>query len=181
MIYARHKFTSAFADGGDATLLQPSNWNDTHTFCSTYGSTGAFLVRDPASTGGDGASWTTTVQMLWRAERLLLGSATTGVVGGAATTYEIVLPNYASLRAMTTGAVSARLAHMTTGNQVELGDTGSTGLRLVGGGISTGETVAWLTIYSCAIATGLTTLQVLVGTTDSGGAGYRLLRVANNA
>ena len=180
-IYARHKFASAFADGGDATLLQPGDWNDVHTFCSTHGSTGAFIIRDPASTDGDGASWTSCNQMRWDNNRLLLGGATTGVVGGAASTYEFLLPNAAAVRGMTTGSVSGRLIRMTTGNQVEVGDTGSTGVNLVGGGISTGETVAWLTVYTCAIATGLATLQVTVGATDTAGAGFRSLRIPNNA
>ena len=30
-----HTFVSAVADSGDATLLQPSNWNDTHTLTGT--------------------------------------------------------------------------------------------------------------------------------------------------
>lgn len=28
----RHRFTSAVPDGGDASLVRPSNWNDTHVF-----------------------------------------------------------------------------------------------------------------------------------------------------
>jgi hypothetical protein len=30
--YLRHKFSSAIADGTDATLVRPSNWNDDHDF-----------------------------------------------------------------------------------------------------------------------------------------------------
>ncbi len=28
----KHKFVSAKSDGGDATLIRPSNWNDDHSF-----------------------------------------------------------------------------------------------------------------------------------------------------
>src|SRR5262245_58321635 len=31
-----HKFSSAIADGGDATLVRPSNWNDDHTWPHAY-------------------------------------------------------------------------------------------------------------------------------------------------
>ena len=37
----KHTFTSAIADGGDATLVRPSNWNDYHV--SPYAS-GSFTV-----------------------------------------------------------------------------------------------------------------------------------------
>ena len=31
-----HKFTSAIGDGGDVTLVHPSNWNDDHTWPLAY-------------------------------------------------------------------------------------------------------------------------------------------------
>lgn len=37
----KHGFVSAVADGGDATLVRPSNWNDFHT--SSY-ATGSFTL-----------------------------------------------------------------------------------------------------------------------------------------
>ena len=47
----KHPFTSAIADGGDATLVRPSNWNDVHvapyamgTFTITTGN-GAVMVK----------------------------------------------------------------------------------------------------------------------------------------
>ena len=44
----KHTFTSAKADGGDATLVQPSNWNAEHTLtCAT----GKLLGRSSAGTG----------------------------------------------------------------------------------------------------------------------------------
>ena len=32
-----HKFVSAVADGGDATLVRPSNWNDEHSISTPVG------------------------------------------------------------------------------------------------------------------------------------------------
>ena len=34
-----HKFVSTIPDGGDATLVQPSNWNDSHDVTSVYATT----------------------------------------------------------------------------------------------------------------------------------------------
>lgn len=49
-----HKFVSAAADGADPTLLQPSNWNDTHTVLIdlTADVTGTL----PVNKGGTGAA-----------------------------------------------------------------------------------------------------------------------------
>jgi len=49
-----HRFVSAIADSGDATLVQPSNWNDGHKF--TGGVHGSVLMRD-TSDASFGASW----------------------------------------------------------------------------------------------------------------------------
>jgi len=38
-----HKFVSAVADGGDATLVRPSNWNDQHSIGDV---TGTVVVTD---------------------------------------------------------------------------------------------------------------------------------------
>lgn len=43
-----HAFVSAKADGGDATLIQPSNWNDEHTLTMA---TGYLVGRTTASAG----------------------------------------------------------------------------------------------------------------------------------
>lgn len=44
----KHAFTSVVADGGDTSLVQPSNWNAEHTL--TLG-TGKLLGRSTAGTG----------------------------------------------------------------------------------------------------------------------------------
>lgn len=58
----KHKFTSAKADGTDATLVQPSNWNDEHDLTLT---TGRLIGRTSSGTGaaeeisvGDGLTLT---------------------------------------------------------------------------------------------------------------------------
>lgn len=44
----KHAFTSAKADGGDTTLVQPSNWNAEHTLTMA---TNKLLGRSTAGTG----------------------------------------------------------------------------------------------------------------------------------
>ena len=77
-ITVKHKFVSAIPDAGDPTIVQPSNWNDTHDLTGTVpiinGGTGAATASDglnnllPSQTGNNGkvlatdgtnASWTT--------------------------------------------------------------------------------------------------------------------------
>ena len=77
-ITVKHKFVSAVPDAGDPTIVQPSNWNDTHDLTGTVpvtnGGTGAATASDglnnllPSQTGNNGkvlatdgtnASWTT--------------------------------------------------------------------------------------------------------------------------
>lgn len=41
----KHKFTSAIGDGGDATLVRPSNWNDLHVW-PTNTTLGALTLAD---------------------------------------------------------------------------------------------------------------------------------------
>jgi hypothetical protein len=63
----KHAFVSAKADTADATLVQPSNWNDEHQFSG--GNDGESLVRSASAT--DGAVWAerlvrpTTRQTAW--------------------------------------------------------------------------------------------------------------------
>jgi hypothetical protein len=45
----KHKFTSGVADGGDATLIRPSNWNDDHQLVSS--STDNAVVRFDGTAG----------------------------------------------------------------------------------------------------------------------------------
>lgn len=47
-IQVKHKFASGKADGADATLIQPSNWNDTHDLTMA---TGTLLGRSTAGAG----------------------------------------------------------------------------------------------------------------------------------
>jgi hypothetical protein len=77
-ITVKHKFVSAIPDAGDPTIVQPSNWNDTHDLTGTVpianGGTNATTANDglnnllPSQTGNNGkvlatdgtnASWTT--------------------------------------------------------------------------------------------------------------------------
>lgn len=53
-----HVFNDAHSDGSDATLVNPSNWNDGHKF--TGGNNGAIPVRD-TSDGTYGSSWLASV------------------------------------------------------------------------------------------------------------------------
>jgi hypothetical protein len=77
-ITVKHKFVSAIPDAGDPTIVQPSNWNDSHDLTGTVpvanGGTGASTATDglnnllPSQTGNNGkvlatdgtnATWTT--------------------------------------------------------------------------------------------------------------------------
>jgi len=51
----KHRFASGKADGGDASQIQPSHWNDGHAF--TGGATGDILTRD-LTDANFGATWT---------------------------------------------------------------------------------------------------------------------------
>src|SRR5512139_1909323 len=58
----KHNFTSAIADGGDATLVQPSNWNADHTISGNsltlqYNSAGSLSEMS-------GTSWDNTNRAL---------------------------------------------------------------------------------------------------------------------
>lgn len=69
MTSLKHKFASAKADGSDATVVKPSNWNDEHNF--TTAAANVYLGRDqsapgavqelivvPHGAGDDGTIWT---------------------------------------------------------------------------------------------------------------------------
>jgi len=45
-ITVKHKFVSAIPDAGDPTIVQPSNWNDSHDLVGTV----------PVANGGTGAA-----------------------------------------------------------------------------------------------------------------------------
>jgi hypothetical protein len=68
-ITVKHKFVSAIPDAGDPTIVQPSNWNDSHDLTGTVpvanGGTGAATANDgfnalaPSQTGNSGKYLTT--------------------------------------------------------------------------------------------------------------------------
>lgn len=60
----KHKFNVTFADGVDATLVKPSNWNDTHGYgFRSVSANGNILAADDVvlGTGGAGAGITLTL------------------------------------------------------------------------------------------------------------------------
>lgn len=60
----KHKFNVTFADGVDATLVKPSNWNDTHSYgFRSVSANGNILSTDDVvlGTGGSGAGITLTL------------------------------------------------------------------------------------------------------------------------
>jgi len=94
----KHAFTSAKADGPDATQVQPSNWNAEHTLtCATA----RILGR---TTAGDGA-----VEELSTGTGLTLASGTLSVTSGT----------YATL----TGTENLTNKTLTTGNTIDAGTT----------------------------------------------------------
>jgi len=48
-----HKFVSAKADGGDATLVRPSNWNDHHVELRTLSADATLPANSSSSVVGD--------------------------------------------------------------------------------------------------------------------------------
>jgi hypothetical protein len=63
----KHKFTSLKADGGDATFVRPSNWNDDHDLVSDGAS--MYLGRD--ATGSGDVKARPPRRTGWRASKLL--------------------------------------------------------------------------------------------------------------
>lgn len=55
----KHAFVSAAADGSDATLVRPSNWNEDHVFDG--GSDGDLLIRDTGSASG--VAWSSVLDL----------------------------------------------------------------------------------------------------------------------
>jgi hypothetical protein len=65
----KHAFTSAIADGADATLVRPSNWNDIHVAPYAMGSftvptgNGALMVKRLTLTGSQRATLAGTARL----------------------------------------------------------------------------------------------------------------------
>lgn len=101
----KHKFASAKADGADATLVRPSNWNDTHTIANllTAYTTNQTLVygTDETIHGNAGASnitftLPTAVGHTGERFRIMRINSTAGNIVLATTSSQTIngLPNY---------------------------------------------------------------------------------------
>jgi len=89
-ITVKHKFVSAIPDSGDTTIVQPSNWNDTHDLVGTVpvanGGTGAATLTGYVK--GNGTSNMTASSTIPNTDVTGLGTASTkdaGVANGVAT------------------------------------------------------------------------------------------------
>jgi len=89
-ITVKHKFVSAIPDAGDPTIVQPSNWNDTHDLVGTVpvanGGTGAATLTGYVK--GSGTSNMTASSTIPNTDISGLGTASTkdaGVANGVAT------------------------------------------------------------------------------------------------
>ena len=89
-ITVKHKFVSAIPDSGDTTIVQPSNWNDTHDLVGTVpvanGGTGASTLTGYVK--GNGTSNMTASTTIPNTDITGLGTASTkdaGVANGVAT------------------------------------------------------------------------------------------------
>jgi hypothetical protein len=89
-ITVKHKFVSAIPDSGDTTIVQPSNWNDTHDLVGTVpvanGGTGAATLTGYVK--GNGTSNMTASSTIPNTDITGLGTASTkdaGVANGVAT------------------------------------------------------------------------------------------------
>ena len=89
-ITVKHKFVSAIPDSGDTTIVQPSNWNDTHELTGTVpvdnGGTGASTLTGYVK--GNGTSAMTASTTIPNTDITGLGTASTkdaGVANGVAT------------------------------------------------------------------------------------------------
>ena len=89
-ISVKHKFVSAIPDAGDPTIVQPSNWNDTHDLTGTVpvanGGTGAATLTGYVK--GSGTSNMTASSTIPNTDISGLGTASTkdaGVANGVAT------------------------------------------------------------------------------------------------
>jgi len=89
-ITVKHKFVSAIPDAGDTTIVQPSNWNDSHDLVGTVppanGGTGASTLTGYVK--GNGTSTMTANATIPNTDITGLGTASTkdaGVANGVAT------------------------------------------------------------------------------------------------
>jgi hypothetical protein len=89
-ITVKHKFVSAIPDSGDTTIVQPSNWNDTHDLVGTVpvanGGTGAATLTGYVK--GNGTAAMTAASTIPNTDVTGLGTASTkdaGVANGVAT------------------------------------------------------------------------------------------------
>jgi hypothetical protein len=89
-ITVKHKFVSAIPDSGDTTIVQPSNWNDTHDLVGTVpvanGGTGAATLTGYVK--GNGTAAMTAASTIPNTDITGLGTASTkdaGVANGVAT------------------------------------------------------------------------------------------------
>lgn len=179
----KHTKTSAIADGGDTTLVQPSDWNSEHTLTLA---TGKLLGRSTAgtgaaeeitvgsgltlaagtltATGGGGGSGTVT-----SVAALTLGTTGTDLTSTVAdsTTTPVITLNVPTASASNRGALSS--TDWTTFNNKGSGTVtsvsgsgGTTGLTLTGGAITTTGT---LTLGgTLAVANGGTGVTTSTGT-----------------
>jgi hypothetical protein len=89
-ITVKHKFVSAIPDAGDPTIVQPSNWNDSHDLTGTVpvanGGTGAATLTGYVK--GNGTAAMTAASTIPNTDITGLGTASTkdaGVANGVAT------------------------------------------------------------------------------------------------
>lgn len=84
-ITVKHKFVSAIPDSGDTTIVQPSNWNDTHDLVGTVpvanGGTGASTLTGYVK--GNGTSAMTAASTIPNTDITGLGTASTKDAGSA--------------------------------------------------------------------------------------------------
>ena len=84
-ITVKHKFVSAIPDSGDTTIVQPSNWNDTHDLVGTVpvanGGTGAATLTGYVK--GNGTSTMTASSTIPNTDITGLGTASTKDAGSA--------------------------------------------------------------------------------------------------
>lgn len=157
VVSLKHAFTNPKSDGGDATVVRPSNWNAEHTLTMA---TGNFLGRVTAGTGA--------VEELTPAQaRTLADVDQAGVVGTvntqAGTSYTLVLAdkgkvvemNNASpntLTVPTNASVAFPLRTLITVIQYGAGQTtiaaaGGVTLRSLGGALKTSGQYAAVSLY----------------------------------
>lgn len=103
-----HAFVSGIADGGDSTLVQPSNWNASHTLTGQLSSAQIDLTMTPTWSGlhtfsnsvtlNDGTTWAASKTLRLGNDLIAAGSG----VGGSANENSVAL----QLTVPTTGATA---------------------------------------------------------------------------